>query len=520
MKVVSGQTMQEIDRKAVELGGVTGLELMERAGLNCAGIIASRYASLAGRKVAIFAGKGNNGGDGFVIARILHGMGWDVTLLLHGERGEVGGDALVNLERLPHGVKLLDAAAAGETGLRGLLAESTLVVDAMLGTGLKSEVAALYATSICLINAVALPVVAVDIPSGVDASSGRILGVAVRAELTVTFALAKLGHVIHPGADCCGELMVTDIGIPEELATAAPGVEFFDWASAARILRRRERGCHKGDNGHSLIIAGSIGKSGAAAMAANSAMRSGAGLVTLAAPESIHAILEMKSTEAMTVPLEDNGSGALSKGAYGRIIELLEGKDVAAIGPGLGGAVETRELVRMVVAGVRVPLVMDADALNAIAGRLDLVKSAPSPAIVMTPHPGEMSRLAGVSVGEIEADRLGVAASFAAGNGVYLILKGAGTVIAAPDGRLALNSSGNPGMASGGMGDVLTGTVTALLAQGYEPFAACCLAVFCHGAAGDAVALEKGEIGIVATDLQEMLPYVFKMIFERRQADA
>ncbi len=520
MKAVTSQTMQELDRTTIEGFGVPGVELMERAGRTCAEIIDARYGIGDDRSVVVFAGKGNNGGDGFVIARLLHDMGWNVTLLHHGGRDAVRGDALVNLQKVPQGVVQRDAAAESGPGIDELLAGATIVVDALLGTGLKSEVTGIYASSIARMNASDRPVVAVDIPSGVDATSGRILGMAVQAELTVTFALAKLGHILYPGTAYTGELLVTDIGIPGELAAAAPGVEYFDVARAAATIRRRSRVCHKGDNGHSLIIAGSTGKSGAAAMAANSAMRSGAGLVTLAVPESIHAILEMKSTEAMTVPLGDNGSGALSPAALPRIMDLLPGRDVVAIGPGVGQSGEAWRVVREIAATVRVPLVMDADALNAVAGQRDVIRTSPSPAVVMTPHPGEMSRLAGVTVAEVETDRLAAAERFAKDNGVYLVLKGARTVVAAPDGRLAVNSSGNPGMASGGMGDVLTGVITALLAQGYEPFAACCLGVYCHGAAADMVARDKGEIGLIATDVQEMLPYVFKMLTERRHADA
>lgn len=520
MKTVAAETMQELDRLTIEKHGVSGLELMERAGRGCAEIIHERYLTGAGRTVAVFAGKGNNGGDGYVIARILHELGWRVTLFLHASREEIHGDARVALDRLPDGVMCLDGREGEPAELLARAGTPGLIVDALLGTGLKNQVAGVYAAAIGVINSSGRTVVAVDIPSGVDATTGRILGTAVRADLTVTFALAKLGHILYPGAEYTGELRVVDIGIPSELAAAAPSVEYLDRESATLLLRRRGPTCHKGDNGHSLIIAGSTGKSGAAAMTANSAMRSGAGLVTLAAPASIHPVLEAKTTEAMTVPLPDNGAGELSLAALERILEILPGRDVVAIGPGLGMSESVRQLVGEVVAAVRVPLVMDADALNAVVGHLDGIRSAPSPAVIMTPHPGEMARLAAVSVAEVESDRLGTAARFAAGNGVYLILKGARSVIAAPDGRLAVNASGNPGMASGGMGDVLAGVVTALLAQGYEPFAACCLAVFCHGVAGDLVAAEKGEMGLVATDVQEKLPYAFKMLAERRQADA
>lgn len=515
MKAVASQTMQELDRLTIEQFGIPGLDLMERAGRSCADVIEARYGSCGGREAVIFAGKGNNGGDGFVIARLLHDRGWRVSLLLHGSRDEIRGDALVNLQKVPQGVTVGDGATLDMAATGRLLGSATLLVDALLGTGLKSEVAGTYAASIGLINAAERPVVAVDIPSGVDATTGRILGSAVRADLTVTFALAKLGQILYPGAACTGELLVTDIGIPAELTAAAAGVEYVDEARAVAMVRRRSRVCHKGDNGHSLIIAGSTGKSGAAAMAANSAMRSGAGLVTLAVPASIHGILEIKTTEAMTVPLADNGAGSLPLAALAELRALLSGRDVLAIGPGLGLAPETQQVVRDVVATAPRPLVMDADALNAVVGHLDLLRSVAAPAVIMTPHPGEMGRLTGLSVAEIEADRLTIAGRFAAENRVYLVLKGAATVIAAPDGRLAVNASGNPGMASGGMGDVLTGVITALLAQGYEPFVACCLGVYCHGAAADLVARDRGEIGMIATDVQEMLPLVFKMLTEK-----
>jgi NAD(P)H-hydrate epimerase len=250
-------------------------------------------------------------------------------------------------------------------------------------------------------------------------------------------------------------------------------------------------------------------------MTANSAMRSGAGLVTLAVPVGIHSVVEVKTTEVMTVPLPETACGHLPVAALAEIEALLAGQDVTAVGPGLGIHAETATVVRGIVCTARMPLVLDADALNALAGDLDSLRNSPSPALILTPHPGEMSRLAGAGIAEIESDRIAAANSFATANNCYLLLKGAGTVIAAPDGRLAINHSGNPGMASGGMGDVLTGVITALLGQGYEPFGACCLGAFCHGLAGDMAAAEKGEIGLIATDVQEMLPYAFKRLAEK-----
>lgn len=520
MRAITSEVMQQLDRRTIEEYGISGLELMEKAGSNCAEIIKSRYGMLPGCAVVIFAGKGNNGGDGYVIARLLHASGWKVTVLLYGERDAVQGDAAVNLERLQPGVSLLIATDIGRAGVMEALNGAALLVDALLGTGLKNDVAGIYAEAIDIMNASGLPVLAVDIPSGVDGSTGRIMGKAVKTEITVTFAMAKLGHLVYPGAAMAGELMVTDIGIPDELTTDAPGAGFFMEDDAAALLRPRDPASHKGTNGHCLVIAGSTGKSGAAAMTANSAMRSGAGLVTLAAPAEINRVLEIKTTEAMTVPLPDNGDGALSPAAWCGIMDLMPGRDVVALGPGLGMDRGTAVLVQKLVPAITVPIVLDADALNIIAGHLLLLHGIFSPAVILTPHPGEMARLAGISVAEVESDRISVARKFAAENNVYLLLKGARTVVAAPDGRVSINSSGNPGMASGGMGDVLTGVVTALLGQGYDPFDACRLAAYCHGAAGDMVAMDKGEMGLIATDVQEMLPYVFKRILERRNSRA
>jgi NAD(P)H-hydrate epimerase len=512
MKAVTAATMQNLDRRTIEDYGIPGLELMERAGAHVARIIKERFGNARENSALILAGKGNNGGDGFVVARLLAEAGWHVTLLLFAEAESLRGDALSNYTRLPSSVKQRNFQGLTTTDTRRLLENSTVILDALFGTGLTTGLSGVYADAVRLVNASGRPVVSVDIPSGVDATTGKTPGEAVQADITVTFGAAKIGQFTYPGAGYVGELIVTDIGIPAELLATAPFVEIIDREYAASLLQPRLKTAHKGSCGHCLVIAGSTGKSGAATMAANSAMRSGAGLVTLAVPASIHTVAEVKTTEVMTLPLAETAYGSIALEALGKVKELLAGRDTAAVGPGLGGHSETVALVREIISTATLPLVLDADALNALAGDLTPLKNSASPALVLTPHPGEMARLTGARITEVEADRLEAARSFAAANNCYLLLKGAGTVIAAPNGRLAINSSGNSGMASGGMGDVLTGVITALLGQGYEPFAACCLGAFCHGFAGDMAAAEKGEVGLIATDVQEMLPYAFKKL--------
>ena len=512
MKLYTAEAMQEADRRTIAERGIPGLTLMENAGRGCAALVHERYGNDPGRKAVIVAGKGNNGGDGYVIARFLAEQGWQARTLVLALREEIGGDARANLDLLPTGAVWF--CPAGIASFAGELADATVIVDALFGTGLAKEVAGPHAEAIDLINRAGLPVVAVDIPSGIHGTSGRVLGRAIRADLTVTFAGAKLGHVLYPGAEYVGELRVVAIGIPESILAETPGHDFVDAATARTLLHRRGRTAHKGSFGHVLVIAGSPGKTGAAAMAANSAIRTGSGLVTLAVPATLHTILEVKTTEAMTVPLDDSGRGYLGSLALPDILKLLPGRDAVALGPGISRTPDTITLVHRLVAEIELPLVLDADALNAVSTQPELLCSAASRQIILTPHPGEMARLCAASIAEIEQDRIGTARDFAVRFGVHVVLKGARTVCAAPDGRIALNSSGNPGMASGGMGDVLTGVVVSLLGQGYEPFDACRLGVYLHGAAADLVAAEKGEVGISATDVQEQLPYAYRWLLK------
>ena len=484
---------------------------MENAGRACVDEIIVEFG-LKGRAV-VMAGKGSNGGDGYVIARLLLQKGWSVKVFILAEPDTIKGDAATNLERLP---TTIINFCTHEGQLSALHLEeiyfADVIVDALLGTGLRSDVTGIYREAIDLINESGRPAIAVDIPSGVHGTTGRVLGEAVRAYITVTFAFAKLGHVLYPGAEHTGRLVVADIGIPQELMKHTPGYDYVNDEAIRPVLQRRDKLSHKGTFGHCLIIAGSTGKTGAAALAANSAVRAGSGLVTLAVAESIHNILEIKTTEAMTVPLPDSGSGYLSSSAFPVIEKLLPTRDAVALGPGLDRRPGTFALVHTLLETIDLPLVIDADGLNALASDVTVLHRKKSKTVILTPHPGEMSRLLGTSIPDMEAIRISVAQEFARTYGVYVVLKGARTIIASPEGRAAINSSGNPGMATGGMGDVLTGIITSLLGQGYTAWNACRLGVFIHGYAADLVAAEKGEIGISASDVQEMLPYAYNKL--------
>lgn len=516
MKVITTQTMQEVDRTAIDDFGIPGITLMENAGRLCAAEIITAYGEMQNKQAVILAGKGNNGGDGYVIARHLLQTGWQVQVIILANQEEIKGDALLALQQLAnqHLYFCTDPTDFICHHEQQVLA-ADLLVDALLGTGLNQELSGIYLEAVQMINRADGAVVAVDIPSGINGTTGKLLGQAVQAELTVTFACAKSGHVLYPGAAYVGQLKVVDIGIPQAVLDSAEGYEFIDDITAASLLQPRLPTVHKGDCGHCLLVAGSSGKSGAAILAANSALRAGAGLITLAVPQPLHQIAEIKTTEVMTVPLPAAEPASLNLAALPVISQLLTEREVLAVGPGIGMHPETVALVQALLETVTASLVIDADALNAIAQDTSVLVRKAGTDLVLTPHPGEMARLCNITTKEVNADRIAIARDFARSYGVYLVLKGAHTVMAAPDGSIAINASGNPGMASGGMGDLLTGIITALLAQKYESWAAVRLGVFIHGMAADLVAAKQGEIGMIATDLLNMLPFVFQSLLAK-----
>ncbi|MDA3786397.1 MAG: NAD(P)H-hydrate dehydratase, partial [Deltaproteobacteria bacterium] len=496
MKICSTAQMRFLEAKTIAEKKISGSQLMENAGKGTVDLILDYYGDCKGKRIAVFAGPGNNGGDGFVVARHLHLLGARVTLYLLVTPDRLGHDAAFHFKLLP--ADLQWSTLVAEEGVAALAWQGDIIVDALLGTGLNRQVSGIFKRVIEFINNAELPVVAVDIPSGLNADSGSLWGSCVKAALTATYGLVKSGLVQYPGVDYVGQLEVDDIGIPPEVVAQA-GINSFSIIKevAASFLPPRKSMDHKGSHGHVLVVAGSRGKTGAALLAGAGALRSGAGLVSLCVPERLNSIFEGHCLEAMTLPLAGLGGYALANSDYGAIARAAGNKRSLVVGPGLGTAPETAALVNQLVRHLSQPLVLDADALNA----LDLESLVPERGKrvrIITPHPGEMARLTGLSSTEIQNDRLQVAAAFAREHGVIVVLKGAATVIAGPDDRLAVNSSGNPGMGSGGMGDVLAGVIAGLVAQNVEPFQAVCLAVYAHGLAGDILA-ETGPYGYLAS---------------------
>jgi NAD(P)H-hydrate epimerase len=399
--------------------------------------------------------------------------------------------------------------------LREQLIASDLVVDAIFGTGLNASVRGFYREVIELVNGIGRPVFAVDLPSGLDATTGLPLGVCVQARVTATFGLAKIGQLVTPGCSFVGDLEIVDIGLPRSVTDMEePPRVWLEQGEPALLVRPREVASHKGSFGHVLIVAGSVGKTGAGAMASLGAARAGAGLVTLAVPVSLHGFMEAKLTEVMTEPLVETEEQTVAEAALPRIQQLLQTKDALVLGPGLSTQEETRRVVLRLVQTSPCPVVLDADGLTALVGRLDILNGARSP-VILTPHPGEMGRLTGLSPAEVQNRRVELTQSFTRDHGVTLVLKGARTLIASLQGRLAVNGSGNPSLASGGTGDVLTGLIAGFLAQGMAPFQAACLGVYCHGAAADRLAPRYGDRGLMATDLLLEIPTVLKALGDR-----
>ena len=509
LPVFTAEEMRRLDRRAIEELGIPGATLMENAGRGAADAIVKAFPGLSRsrRPVTIVCGKGGNGGDGFVVARHLARRRIRVVVLLTTPPHDIVGDAATKLQRLRRS-RLQPMLVEDPAKIAGALANSAVIVDALLGTGFHGAAEGLVAEMIQAINASGRPVVALDIPSGLPADGDAPTGPVIRAALTVTFAGLKRALVMGPAADLAGTVVTAPIGVPADELRRGVTTFVLEREDVARHFLPRPRDAHKGTYGRLLIVAGSVGKTGAAALAARAAMRSGAGLVTVATPESQQPIVAGLVLEPMTEPLPETARRTIARAALEPIMNLARERDALALGPGLGLEPETVEVARTLVRDVPRPMAIDADALTALAGHVEILRAAAA-ARCLTPHPGEMARLVGATTKDVQDDRIAVTRDLAMRAQVHVVLKGATSVIAAPDGLVMLNPTGNPGMASGGTGDVLTGILGAFLARGLPPDVALPCAVYLHGAAGDAAAARLGQEALVAGDVIDALPEAF-----------
>lgn len=514
MKVANCEQMREIDRMAIEELGIPGIVLMENAAFKVVEQIKESLGDIAYKSIIIFCGKGNNGGDGFAVARHLFNMGANVLVVLLGEKKDIKKDALTNFSTIEKlGVKIVEVK--DDTHLEEIAASlylCDLVVDAILGTGTKGRIDGVISDVIQLINFSGRHTISVDIPSGINGDTGDVLGECVSADKTVTFALPKLGLYSYPAADYVGKLTVADISIPHSIIQAQNiNINIVDKEYIKGLLPVRRRDSNKGDYGRNFVIAGSEGMAGAAAMTSLACLRTGSGLVTLGTPRAVSGILAAKLTEVMVLPLEDDGRGVLSEKSTITVIDKANRSDVVVLGPGLSGNESIASITQAVLRESYTPVVVDADGINALSTNINVLKQCKCP-VILTPHPGEMSRLTGLPIQKIQADRIEIARSFAQEWNVYLVLKGARTITAFPDGSIYINNTGNPGMATGGTGDVLAGMIASLVGQGVFIGDAAVAGVYLHGLSGDIAASSKGEYSLIATDLINAIPSAIQTI--------
>jgi ADP-dependent NAD(P)H-hydrate dehydratase / NAD(P)H-hydrate epimerase len=509
MKIVTAEEMRAIDRVTSERFGVPSLTLMENAGSAVAEYVLDRYA--AAQKIAVLCGKGNNGGDGFVAARVLHQKGKTVNVMLLADPAELRGDAAAMFGELPVDAIVVKSSDDLKLERPRIFVDTGLFLDAILGTGFKPPVSGLYAEAIAMLNASQAPVIAVDIPSGADADAmSPQKGMIARADAIVTFTAARPAHVFS--ALTSGPTLVAEIGSPPEAIVSSLQLDVITARDFASLIGPRSAESNKGNYGHVLVVGGSVGKAGSVAMAGMAALRAGAGLSTVATPKSVLATVAGFHPELMTEPLQETRAGTISAGAEARLSALAKGKSVLAVGPGISRDPETAELVRTLVGKSDVPIVLDADGLNAFEDLTDEL-TGKGRLLVITPHPGEMARLAGCSTADVQKDRLGVARQFAREHEVIVVLKGHRTLVVQPNSEAWVNTTGNPGMSTGGTGDILTGMVAAMIAQNpKDAMLAVCAAVHLHGLAGDVMRERVGEHSLVATDLLLGLPEAFERV--------
>ncbi|MFQ5580467.1 MAG: NAD(P)H-hydrate dehydratase [Nitrospiria bacterium] len=507
MKIVTADEVKDLDRKATSAFKIPSLLLMENAARGLIDRLEAASGPVKQKRIVILAGCGNNGGDGLAAARHLRMRGAEAIIYLLSPIEKVAGDARISLDIWIETDGLLEVIGSFSwEGLKEDLRKSDLVIDALLGTGLSHPVEGNYAEAISVINGSGKTVISVDIPSGISSDTGEALGIAVKADMTFIIALPKRGHFIQDGLEHCGKWEVIDIGFPPALIDQA-GIK--TKLITQKMMRafppRRTRGVHKGDMGHLLLIAGSLGTLGAAQMASLAALRSGTGLVTVALPATVTASNVPFPMEVMTLPLPETNEGTLSLASEKKLLQGIEGKTAIAVGPGLSRHPETQHLVRNLIPQVSIPMVIDADGLNAIAPELSILKEKRSE-LILTPHPGEMGRLMETNSSDVQSKRFKIAEEFAKKWGIVLVLKGAHTIVATPDGSLRVNNTGNPTMATAGVGDALTGMIGGFVAQGITSPDAATLGVYLHGLAGDLAVGVLGEGSLIASDLIGKIP--------------
>jgi NAD(P)H-hydrate epimerase len=507
MKIVSAEEMRAIDRATSERIGVPSLTLMENAGAAVANYVVSHHP--AASRIVVFCGKGNNGGDGFVAARRLHEQKRNVQVILLADPDDLRGDAAVMFGQLPASTIVMRSSEELKSDRMRSPLQGELYLDAVLGTGFKPPVSGLYADVIAMMNASRVPVIAVDIPSGADADAMQTqAGTIARADAIVTFTAPRPAHVF--GSLTSGPTVVAGIGSPQEAIVSALQLNVITARDIGPSVALRPAESNKGSYGHVLVLGGSLGKAGSVAMAGMAALRAGAGLSTVATANSVLATVAGFHAELMMEALPETDAGTISSSAQNRIDQLAKGKSVLAIGPGISRDPETAELVRRLVATQQTPIVLDADGLNAFEGRTKELNGK-GRTLVITPHPGEMARLVECTIPEVQKDRLGLARKFAREHELIVVLKGHRTLVVQPDGEAWVNTTGNPGMATGGTGDILTGMAAGMIAQNpRNAFVAALAAVHLHGLAGDVMRERVGEHSLVATDLLQGLPEAFR----------
>ena len=507
MRVLNTQQMREADRRTIDEIGIPSIVLMENAGRQAVAAMEAAFEDLPTTHVGVVCGRGNNGGDGFVVARTLVQRGVETSVFLLGSVANVRGDARTNLEVLGRiGLTVVEITNAQEWELHfSEISQCELIVDAILGTGFHGQLSGLLETVVADLNGLGVPIVAIDLPTGVSADTPEVEGEAIEASMTVTLGAPKIPLVLPPADSHSGDLVIADIGIPIPVLddVEGPYLELLTRERMRELVPARAADSHKGDFGRVLIVAGSVGRSGAAHLAAIGALRSGAGLVTVATPRSCLPIVAAMAPEYMTDALEETAAGTIDYAALDRVLDFKA--DVIAVGPGLGQSPATTAFVQGLLEKAGVPLILDADALNAFSGDPERLVGRDGLDVVITPHPGEMARLLNLSVEAVQHDRLRHATDFAARHRVHVVLKGHRTVIASPDHRTFINLTGNSGMATGGTGDLLTGMIAAWFGQLLDAEAACKLAVYLHGSAGDLAEADEGEVALVAGDVAARL---------------